>query len=142
MQDCVTLVSGGDDQAARVAVFRMDFGEKRNGFTNGGNCEATAAVDGLSVQLTLLSDCQVVSAHTSAIRVSKTLTEKATAAGGAKLPKAGSSWHACWNARMSDVDYQPRSMPTVVSLVSLPCNSSWIAFSQDHEKDMIYDTFT
>lgn len=61
MQDCVTVVSGGDDQTVRVAVFQCC-----------ANAPATIALDGLPlnhIQLTLLSDCQVVSAHTSAIRV-------------------------------------------------------------------------
>ena len=62
-QDCVTVVSGGDDQAIRVAVFQC--------------CTSapTTAVDGLPtscMQLTLLSNCHIVSAHTSAIRVSMT----------------------------------------------------------------------
>lgn len=60
-QDCVTVVSGGDDQTVRVAVFQCC-----------ANAPATIALDGLplsDMQLTLLSDCQVVSAHTSAIQV-------------------------------------------------------------------------
>ena len=63
MQDCVTVVSGGDDQAIRVAVFQCCT-----------HAPATTAPDGLSLQhmqLTLLSSYQVVSAHTSAIRVSE-----------------------------------------------------------------------
>lgn len=68
MQDCVTVVSGGDDQAIRVAVFRS------------GAVEPPTAMGGLSMQLTLLSNCQVISAHTSAIRVRKTHVKKAQGA--------------------------------------------------------------
>ena len=64
MEDCVTVVSGGDDQAVRVAVFRTC------------SVKATTPVDGLSTQLALLSSCQVTSAHTSAVRVSKTLLSR------------------------------------------------------------------
>lgn len=64
-EDCFTVVSGGDDQAVRVSVFR---------------CCVVAPVDAADgvpsndmpsngVQLMLLNSCQVASAHTSAIRV-------------------------------------------------------------------------
>ena len=61
-QDCVTIVSGGDDQAVRVAVFQCCT-----------NAPVATALNGLSLshmQLKLLSDCRVDSAHSSAIRVS------------------------------------------------------------------------
>ena len=63
-QDCVTVVSGGDDQAVRVAILQCCT-----------SVPGAAALDGASLhhmQLKLLSDRRVVSAHTSAIRVSTT----------------------------------------------------------------------
>lgn len=57
-EGCVTLVSGGDDQAVHVAVFQCSPSD-----------ETVAAMLSPEIQLTMLSSCHVVSAHTSAIRV-------------------------------------------------------------------------
>ncbi|DBA76394.1 TPA: hypothetical protein ACH3X1_010099 [Trebouxia sp. C0004] len=55
---CLTMITGGDDQAVHVAVFQLR-----------SSSDGTAA-DGLSssLQLTMLCRCHVHSAHTSAIR--------------------------------------------------------------------------
>ena len=55
----MTLVSGGDDQAVHVAVFQLQ------ACLNG---KAPQTLSG-PLQLTMLCSRQVVSAHTSAIRV-------------------------------------------------------------------------
>ena len=62
--DCVTLVSGGDDQAIRVAVFQHHFAESWTPDSSGD------AAKGNGSRLTLLCSCCVESAHTSAVRVS------------------------------------------------------------------------
>ena len=62
--DCVTLVSGGDDQAIRVAVFQHHLGESRKPDSSGD------AAKGNGSRLTLLCSCHVESAHISAVRVS------------------------------------------------------------------------
>ena len=56
--NCVTVVSGGDDQAVQVAVITVQ-------------SAAAADVSNHRVQLSLLCRCRVVSAHTSAIKVSR-----------------------------------------------------------------------
>ncbi|KAL0043118.1 hypothetical protein WJX79_009758 [Trebouxia sp. C0005] len=57
-EDCVTLITGGDDQAVHVAVFQL------RSSSDGTSADVLSS----SLQLTMLCCCHVHSAHTSAIR--------------------------------------------------------------------------